>query len=603
MESLKDIEWVDDVKNSSPLELAKKLEQIEMFDEKSSRQVVDEIYKEFETNQDIEDNVLIPIFSSIVDGLMEVFPATRKLREKGLTPSRIVNECKNFNYNAGSSETVDGYSEWKNMQETTKSDFEEYAENVRHSGDNRYYDDGSKDDYKENKFSESSTINIEDEYTGEKNVYQYQKNEDGSKRVDDYKFAHQAHVDHIVPLSRVVEQLKGNYALTEKDITNIANCEENFAITSAHINNGSGMAGKGRKGDMTNAEFVEDQNRREREGRPNQQLSAETKETMLRKGEEAQETINRKANEAIGKNLIGQGTGNTEEIWAQTTSNALGKSKDYAIGNVVLYLLKPLYYEISDIIRNGLKKGVNASSSFEALKIRFVRVKNYVRDTAWKFLKDNVWEFVKNVISSLIEGIISLFVGFFKQILKIIKEGIKLFVKSAKILFGEESKNKTMEKGDAILKLVGGSIIAISGVGIEFLLNRIGIGEPWSIVISTILSGTASALFVYVLEKIDLFNVRAERRLNRIREIFQERINDIAQRRDDYNKIALETMYNQQRQFNLITDRINVAYKNRNSEELVSNFYKLAEFMRVDIPYKTRTEFVEYMNSDEEIVL
>ena len=97
------------------------------------------------------------------------------------------------------------------------------------------------------------------------------------------------------------------------------------------------------------------------------------------------------------------------------------------------------------------------------------------------------------------------FVGVFKQILKLIKEGIKVFVQAGKILFGEQSKQMTTaQKGDAIIKILGGSVITICGIGIEALINKLGIGEPWSVVLATMMSGIASVLFMFSLDRMDL---------------------------------------------------------------------------------------------------
>ena len=124
-------------------------------------------------------------------------------------------------------------------------------------------------------------INARDEYTGEKNVYQYRSQPDARRNIEKYKHDHQAEVDHIVPLKQIHEQFKGNYALTDTDIKNIANNDSNYALTSARINRGAGAPGKGCKLDKTNSEFVEDQRQREKEGRPNLGLSEEAKENML----------------------------------------------------------------------------------------------------------------------------------------------------------------------------------------------------------------------------------------------------------------------------------------------------------------------------------
>ena len=246
------------------------------------------------------------------------------------------------------------------------------------------------------------------------------------------------------------------------------------------------------------------------------------------------------------------------------------------------------------MFKNGIKEGVDAESTMQAFKIRFGRVKRYVLDNALAFLGDNIWEFVKGFLSSLVEGIISLFVGVFKQILKVVKEGIMVLMKSGKILFGKESKlMSAAEKGDAIIKILGGSVIAICGIGIEALLNKIGIMEPWSIILSTILSGIVSSLFMLLLDKIDLFSVKAEKRRKRIEEIFDERIKDIKDAEQTFNNAAIETMRSQKLQFIEIEKNINEGIQSNDINSINSALFSLASFMNVDLGYKNQTEFVD----------
>ncbi len=602
---LKELE--DSIRNASPLELASKLQEAELYDKKETRAVVDEVYKEFSKQGSLVDEVVVPVFMSVADGLLESTAATRSLRKRGLTASKIISQCKSFSYDNVETDTIvpDGYTEWKNVGEQTRSDFQHYGEQTRIAYDRATYEDKDRlNQYKQNKFDNNGgRINATDEYTGQKNVYQYKSNPDARRNVEAYKHDHQAEVDHIVPLKNIHEQYKGNYALTDEDIKNIANSDSNYALTSARINRGAGAPSLGGKFDMTNAEFVEDQRRREREGRPNLGLSEEAKENMLRMEKESQKEIQKDANKAIFDNLSGQGTGNTSEILGKSASNAADQSKDYIVGNVILYLIKPLYYEISDMFRNGVKEGVGAESTFQAFKIRFGRVKKYVVENALAFLGNNVWEFVKGFISSLIEGIISLFIGIFKQILKVIKEGIKVFVKAGKILFGKQSSQMSAaEKGDAIIKIIGGSVIAICGIGIEALLNKIGVVEPWSIILSTLLAGIASTLFMLLLDKIDLFSVKAEKRRKRIEEIFDARIKDIHDAEQVFNTAAIETMREQRLQFVAIDKKINDAIQGNNIVAINSSLFDLASFMHVDLGYKNQEEFVEKFD-DMEIVL
>ena len=351
---------------------------------------------------------------------------------------------------------------------------------------------------------------------------------------------------------------------------------------------------------MTNSEFVDDQRKREKEGRPNLGISEEAKENMLQMEKDAQKNINKDANKAILNNITGQGIGNTGEIWRTSTKNAANQSKDYVVGNVILFIIKPLYFEISDIFVNGLKEGVNADSTIKAFRIRFGRVKDYVLKNALAFLGNNVWEFVKGLVSSLIEGIISLFIGIFKQVLKVIKEGIKVFVQAGKVLFGKEaSKMTSAQKGDAIIKILGGSVIAICGIGIEALLNKIGVPDPWSVVLSTMLSGIVSTLFMLLLDKIDLFSVKAEKRRQRIEEIFEERIKEIGKAEKTYDFAAMETMRCQRLQFVAIEKIIKDGIDAHNIDSINNGLFALASFMHVDLGYKNQSEFVDKFDDME----
>lgn len=598
----------DCIRNASPLELASVLQEAELYDQKETRAVVDEIYEQFSNHGNLVEEVVEPVFLSVADGFLEATSATRKLKKKGLTASKIITECKNFTYDQDESDVImtDPLDDRKSLQKHIDDNLKEYGEDERQGFNRKAYEDKERlNQYKREAFENNSgRKNAKDEYTGKKNVYQSKENPDARHNIEKRKHDHQAEVDHIVPLKKIHEQLKGNYALTDEDIKRIANQDTNLALTSARINRGVGASGQGGKFDKTNAEFVEDQRKRAREGKPNFGLSEDELNNMLKKGEDAKHSLEHDANKAVISNLTGKGTGNTKEIYEKSAmnaaDNAVSQSKDYLVGNIILYVIKPLYYEISDIFRNGLKEGVDAESTMQALKIRFGRVKKYVIDNALSFLGDNVWEFVKGFISSLIEGIISLFLGIFKQILKVIKEGIKVFVQAGKVLFGKNSSQMSAaQKGDAIIKILGGSVIAICGIGIEALLNKIGVTEPWSIILSTMLTGIASTMFMLLLDKIDLFSVKAEKRRQRIEEIFNERIKDIQEAQQTFNTSAIETMRSQKIEFLKIKDKVWSGIDNNSIDSINNGLFELAQFMHVDLGYRNQKEFVEKFDNGE----
>lgn len=580
------------IENSSPLEFVSVLQDIEQYDREETKAVVDELCEQFETEEDMVEQLVVPVFASVVDGFLEMTPATRKLRRKGITTNRLVSECMSFSYEQpGESYCMpDGYKEYKNIRDTTNADFEDYGNNTRpvyQKQRGRWEDKKRLNEYKEKAFANNGgKINATDEYTGKKNIYKEQAHPDARRNIKEYKHRNQAHVDHIEPLSKIHERLKGNYALNDEDIKKIANGDYNFALTAAYINNGTGMAGKGCKKDMTISEFIAEQERLEQNGEPHLGLTKETKQRMLEEEKKANVAIDNQVNKTVAGNIFHpKNKERQKEILGKSSSNALRQSKDYMIGNVILFMIKPLYFEISDIFRNGLKEGVNAESVSDALRIRFSRMKNFVLNNALAFLGTSVWDFVKGFVSSLIEGLISLFVGVFKQILKLIKEGIKVFVQAGKVLFGEQSKQMSAaQKGDAIIKILGGSVIAICGIGVEALINKLGIGEPWSVVFATILSGIASTLFMFSLDKLDLFNAKAETRQARINDIFNEKIRDIKEITSQMNEKAMRKIRQQRLEFNKLMESFTEAVSQNDYGRLNMIVINQATFLGITLP-------------------
>ena len=634
---------IEELEYASPLEISRLLQEMELYDEKTSQEVLDEVHEKFDSAEHLEDEVLKPVFMSVIDGLLEATSGGRAARKKGLTASRVVEECTSFSYDdlEDNHTNVNGYTEYKNINHDEieyQVQLEKWKKDGK-NGDRPQYNgsvnSNSTQEYVRSNLEDSSAMNdykekqrhgekkIKDEYTGKDNLYVSQNNMPDN--YNDETHRKQAQPDHIVPLKQLHEQYKHNYALDDSDLKRIANSESNLAITSAEINQV--------KRDMTNKQYIEWM---DEHGKP---LDENTKKIMLQKQKEATKSIESDVNKTVAKNLVGKGQVDekamknavnefkenngqapteeqrnqieqnlikkkTNEIRGTAVKNAAGQAKDYAVGNLILFIVKPIYYEISDIFKNGLKEGVGADSGSQALGIRFTRVKKYVMTHAKAFFGDSILDFVKGFVSSLIEGIISLFVGMLKQVLKILKEGVKLLVGSVQILFGKNAKAMSpAQKGDAIIKLIGGSVIAISGVALESLLNKIGIGDPWSVVLSTMLSGIASALFMYILNKADLFSTKAERRYERVKEIFDERIKDVQEATELFDRVALEKMKEQRLQFESIQEEINTGLESNDIDSINIGLYKLADFMKVDLPYSNTKEFCDYMDSEEVLVL
>jgi len=70
------------------------------------------------------------------------------------------------------------------------------------------------------------------------------------------------------------------------------------------------------------------------------------------------------------------------------------------------------------------------------------------------------------------------------------------------------------------------SVTIFAGIGIEVWLNSLGLGEPWSIIVSSMLSAVLTALMMYLLGKIDLFGVNRDLKIQRVSEVLTMKIED-----------------------------------------------------------------------------
>ena len=635
------------IKAASPLEMAKTLKDLELYDKKEAQEIIDEVYKKFDSGDHLTDNLLKPVVISVADGVLEL-KMFSPMRKKGLTASRIYEECANFTYDSKASiSEIDGYTEYKSMRDETgydadyttshKRDSDKAAYSDMYNNNTKYRNPDMTQEYDRKKVEDKKKM---DEYKEE----QF-KDKDTTK--DEYGYLDElehtgegAQTDHIIPAEKVHEQLRGNMALNDEDVKIIANDAENFALTSGPLNKS--------KGNKLN------ENVEKFHGEP---LPDDVKETMKRKSEIAQEHINNTANQAVSKTLTFQGnvkittedrarivrekkrleaqfekehgrkpkreeriainskaeekiTKNLQVKKAVNTyknvgTAAVNQSKDFAIGNLVLCLLKPIYYEVHDIFKNGLKaKNLHAGSNIDAIKLRFKRVKDYIFSHIKEIVQGNLTDFIKSLVSSFIEGIIDCFVGMVKKAIKIVKEGIKIFVKAYKILWGKDGEGLTdRQKWDAVIKMIGASIGVLAGIGIEAVLQSFAIPKILLVPVSTFLGGVITAVFMYVLDKADLFSTKSEQRRNAIIKIFDARIAEIKGATEAMNTSAIEVLNEQRKCYDNISAAMKNAINTKNYVELNSQLFVMAKFFSIELPYSNSDEFVKHYDSVRELVL
>lgn len=597
---------IEKIKSASPLELPYVIMGTELHDKKTSYEIYEEVSKTFE-GEGIIDNVVTPVLSTVVDSVLAMKCFKGVSRKMGLSAQRVIQECQSFNYDGQVTFLMpDSFVESKNNAEIQQ----QWGEENRSQYDRSLYENtNAMNKYKKGKIKENGgRVNMEDEYRLTKDITGSKATAD--KRRNDPKNEHNAETDHIIPLNTVFSELQNNSALSDGDIKQLVNQDYNFAVTGRMVNNP--------KRDMSNTEFIKEQDRRKKEGLPYVELDETQRANMIRMEKEAQQAINNAVNETVLENLRGVGKADRAERKAamEAEQNKLGrkltkeerdavdkqlamqKAKDihlgnaknagkqslmYFAGNVVLLVMKPLYYEIKDIVMNGFQNGVHAKGVKEALSVRFGRVKEYVWNyiSSQKAMLGSLYDMLKDFISAFIEGIIGMFVGVFKKILRVLKEGVKIGMQAYSTLFGEESKNKTAaEKGDAIVKLLGGSVVALCGIGINALLEKLPmLNEEGREVISTLLSGLASILLFYTLDKADLFNVKKDKREQRLNEVFEMRIAEIKENTSSFENAACEAIKNSYLKSREILTQIRLAAEQDDYVSLNVALQQYHEFM------------------------
>ena len=625
---------IEKMQKASPLSLPNVIAECEFYDETESEKVFAQVVAEFEKDGGSTNSVLKPVALTIVDGLLEGTSAGRAMRKKGVTASRVLQECESFNYGDLEIGPIPGvaYVDWKNAADQ-RAAYGMRPDRAYHRG--QLENSNRMNQYRDRADAEAAAAgrkNLVDEYTGDRNITAKRDNPD--LRRNDPKNSYQAETDHVVPLKELHGRFKGNYGLSMTDIRNIANLDENFALTNSKLNRS--------KQDMTNKAYLD---KLRKSSDPSDRAMADKLEPrMTEKEKNAESAIVKGVNGAVGSNLLGKGAISRQEldagikefekssgrklrdlppaeraaakqkirqslqsdkakkIYGQAAGDAAKQAADMAIGNAILFVFKPIYYELRDSFKNGFIEGVNCSNGTDAVKVRFTRVKRYLMENASKFLGGGVSEFIKGLISAFIEAIIGLFLGMFKCVLKLIKEGIRIFVQAAKILWGRDSANMTSaQKGDAIVKLIGGSVAALAGIGIDALLNSIGVPDSWSVPLSTMLSGIVSAIFMCLLDRADLFNVRDERRNARIKEVFAARVADM--RADVANfSIAVNARLIADRSKYLELDRaVTDAIDSSDVRAVDTALSGIADFFEVVLPYKDSQSFVRYWKSQTKI--
>lgn len=185
-------------------------------------------------------------------------------------------------------------------------------------------------------------------------------------------------------------------------------------------------------------------------------------------------------------------------------------------GQLIYYAAPPTIYECKTLAQ---KKNMNFDKYLSELPKALKRICKYVYSHLKDMFKNIANSLCNDFLKSFFDILISLVKGTFKRLIKIIKELTMSIINCIKTLF--DSSKSMAEKGDAITKILG---VTITGIVIDELFESIAswvpdfLLEPLQILATVV----ATSGVMFLLQKLDLFNVRYGLLVANIEKMFNE---------------------------------------------------------------------------------
>lgn len=229
--------------------------------------------------------------------------------------------------------------------------------------DRKLYDSNYKETFKEEFFK--SNKEVVDLYT-EKELVINQKIAKANYGEEDWA-KHSAETDHIVPLEEIYNSHKNDKWITDADIKDVANKDENYEVISKSINSS--------KGAKTNEEFVNSVDEKHA-------ISDKNKEAAIERGKKANNYIESSLNSKATKNIIK--TGHTAGI---NSMSSAGTSTLAASG--ILNLISYTKGDISgkEAIKNTVNDTIKSGATGYALGSSLTVISHSLSDSSSKFIQ------------------------------------------------------------------------------------------------------------------------------------------------------------------------------------------------------------------------
>lgn len=547
-------EMLKDLSDTSPLMMSKKLIEYELHDQQDSIEVLNSIYEEFESRDNIIDNLVNPMLLSLADGLVKHPKLNGTFRKTDITPLKLVKEVNTFTYEQHSTKDIDNNvfltqaekTYYNNEKLGVDKDGKKYNKNYHR---NEIYDIKSRNKTREEKGLEKDEVIGKD-------------------------------MDHVNPINHLRQKYQNNPYLYRDDIVKLVGMRENEEYINSSLNRS--------KGDKTWSEYIA--------SRPKNGNG---------------DIVDNKGNILLTKNEQEQKIKLQEETTrAQNIESAKMMTKNIGLkglGDIIILLLKPIWFEIKDMFKNGILYGFDTNDKIEAFLLRLKRVTKFINDNILNTLGDTLKDVLGNFIPMLISSLAKIVPEMFNKITQVISDGFMAIKEAFKIMMKPDSEVSQAQKADAITKIIASAVVPILIFSFEeTVLTSLKFLDKTPLeflkdVAMIILSGLATTLVVWLLDQIDLFSVKGEKRLARVKEIFELRIETIKKNTDIFEKTSIEILAKQKLQFKNIIANMNVAIDN--NQNINQSVYELANFMQIDLKVKSTDEFLNLISNSKNLII
>lgn len=576
---------IDELNGISPLNMSKKLIEYELYDQQDSLDILNQIYKEFDSKNNVIDSLVNPMLLNLADGLVKHPNLNGTFRKTNITPSRLVNEINAFSYEQHTKKDID---EDVFLTQAEKSHYGQFQRKNHYDTKSRTVTENEKgivrdetitDTHSNGKITTKKTATVIDDITGEL----LDLTREGAKQ----KGIRSADMDHVNPINDIRKRYKNNPYLYRDDLEKLIGLKENETYINTDLNGGTYYG----KGDKPWSEYIKTSTK-DAQGNIVENgkivLTPEQQKKALELEKKATQAQNKEATKAMATNIGLKG-----------------------IGDIIILLLKPIWFEIKDMFKNGILHGFKTDDKIEAFLLRLKRVGKFINDNILKTLGDSLKDVFSNFIPMLISSIAGIFTGMFKKIIQIISDGFMAIKEAFKIILKDKDENGNIispaQKADAITKIIVSAIVPIIIfafeetilTGLKFLNDT-----PFAFlkdVAMIILSGLATTLIVWLLDQIDIFSVKSEKRLMRVKEIFELRIETIKKNTDIFEKTSIEVLAKQKLQFKKIASNMQQAIEN--NLNVNDSVYQMANFMHIDLQAKSTDEFLNMLSTKKQLVI